>query len=94
MKKIAKSSIDPTKLVGKYIPKVTAKPFQLTKEYFEDVCKLTNCQCIGQVPANRTCTKTLSPTVELVINFLCFRACVSRLWVMVQGGSDPQSYFM
>lgn len=51
-KKILKSSIDPSKLVGKYIPNVTAKPFQLTKEYFEDVYKLTNSPKIGQVLAN------------------------------------------
>lgn len=49
MKKILKSSIDPSKLVGKYIPNVTAKPFALTKEYFEDVYKLTNSPRIGQV---------------------------------------------
>lgn len=49
MKKILKSSIDPGKLVGKYIPNVTAKPFALTKEYFEDVYKLTNSPRIGQV---------------------------------------------
>ena len=52
MKKIVKSSIDPSKLVGKYIPNVTAKPFQLTKEYFEDVYKLTNSPCNSQVLAN------------------------------------------
>jgi len=52
MKKILKSSIDPSKLVGKYIPNVTAKPFQLTKEYFEEVYKLTNSPRIGNVLAN------------------------------------------
>lgn len=52
MKKILKSSIDPSKLIGKYIPNVTAKPFALTKEYFEDVYKLTNSPRIGQVLAN------------------------------------------
>jgi fatty acid synthase subunit beta len=51
-KKIVQSSIDPSKLVGKYIPNVTAKPFQLTKEYFEEVYKLTNSPRIGQVLAN------------------------------------------
>jgi fatty acid synthase subunit beta len=51
-KKIVQSSIDPGKLVGKYIPNVTAKPFQLTKEYFEEVYKLTSSPKIGQVLAN------------------------------------------
>ena len=52
MKKINKTTIDPSKLVGKYIPNVTAKPFALTKEYFEDVYKLTNSPKIGAVLAN------------------------------------------
>ena len=49
LKKINKTSIDPGKLVGKYIPNVTAKPFAITKEYFEEVYKLTNSPRIGQV---------------------------------------------
>ena len=51
MKKINKTSIDPGKLVGKYIPNVTAKPFQLSKEYFEEVYRLTNSPRIGNVLA-------------------------------------------
>ena len=41
MKKINKTSIDPGKLVGKYIPNVTAKPFEISREYFEEVYRLT-----------------------------------------------------
>ncbi|KZF21194.1 fatty acid synthase subunit beta dehydratase [Xylona heveae TC161] len=52
LKKINRTSIDPSKLVGKYIPNVTARPFQITKEYFEDVYRLTNSPKIGQVLAN------------------------------------------
>ncbi|KAF3939761.1 hypothetical protein ABW19_dt0209468 [Dactylella cylindrospora] len=52
MKKINKSSIDPSKLIGKYIPNVTARPFAITKEYFEDVYRLTNSPRIGNVLAN------------------------------------------
>jgi fatty acid synthase subunit beta len=52
LKKINKTTIDPAKLVGKYIPNVTAKPFALTKEYFEDVYRLTNSPKIGHVLAN------------------------------------------
>ena len=51
-KKIHKTSIDPSKLIGKYIPNVTAKPFELTKEYFEDVYRLTNSPKIGNILAN------------------------------------------
>ncbi|KXL42672.1 hypothetical protein M433DRAFT_156636 [Acidomyces richmondensis BFW] len=52
LKKIHKTSIDPGKLVGKYIPNVTAKPFELTKEYFEEVYRLTNSPRIGNILAN------------------------------------------
>ncbi|KAK3358649.1 acyl transferase domain-containing protein [Lasiosphaeria ovina] len=52
LKKINKTTIDPAKLVGKYIPNVTARPFALTKEYFEDVYRLTNSPKIGHVLAN------------------------------------------
>ena len=69
MKKIVKSSIDPSKLVGKYIPNVTAKPFQLTKEYFEDVYKLTNSPRIGQEWLIGTSTKILSSRLEPLLNF-------------------------
>ena len=52
LKKINRTTIDPSKLVGKYIPNVTAKPFALTKEYFEEVYKLTNSPRIANVLAN------------------------------------------
>ncbi|KAI9713282.1 MAG: beta subunit of fatty acid synthetase [Chrysothrix sp. TS-e1954] len=52
LKKINKTSIDPSKLVGKYIPNVTAKPFSLTKEYFEDVYKLTSSPKIKDILQN------------------------------------------
>ncbi|KAK3688084.1 acyl transferase domain-containing protein [Podospora appendiculata] len=52
LKKINKTTIDPAKLVGKYIPNVTARPFAITKEYFEDVYRLTNSPKIGNILAN------------------------------------------
>ncbi|KAI9689976.1 MAG: beta subunit of fatty acid synthetase [Bathelium mastoideum] len=52
LKKIHRTSIDPSKLIGKYIPNVTARPFELTREYFEDVYRLTNSPRIGNILAN------------------------------------------
>lgn len=52
LKKINKTSIDPSKLIGKYIPNVTARPFEITKEYFEEVYRLTNSPRIGNILAN------------------------------------------
>ncbi|KAJ5151776.1 hypothetical protein N7492_010071 [Penicillium capsulatum] len=52
LKKINKTTIDPSKLIGKYIPNVTARPFEITKEYFEDVYRLTNSPRIAAILAN------------------------------------------
>ncbi|KKA21080.1 Fatty acid synthase beta subunit, partial [Rasamsonia emersonii CBS 393.64] len=52
LKKINKTTIDPSKLIGKYIPNVTARPFEITKEYFEDVYRLTGSPRIANVLAN------------------------------------------
>ncbi|BDD63834.1 beta subunit of fatty acid synthetase [Monascus purpureus] len=52
LRKINKNTIDPSKLIGKYIPNVTARPFQITKEYFEDVYRLTNSPRIAHILAN------------------------------------------
>ena len=52
LKKVNKTTIDPGKLIGKYIPNVTAKPFDITKEYFEEVYKLTNSPRVGNILAN------------------------------------------
>ncbi|KAL4780487.1 acyl transferase domain-containing protein [Aspergillus varians] len=52
LKKINKTTIDPSKLIGKYIPNVTARPFEITKEYFEDVYRLTNSPRIAHILAN------------------------------------------
>lgn len=52
LKKINRTTIDPSKLIGKYIPNVTAKPFDISKEYFEEVYRLTNSPRIGNVLAN------------------------------------------
>ncbi|KAJ4662100.1 beta subunit of fatty acid synthetase [Exophiala dermatitidis] len=49
LKKINKTSIDPAKLIGKYIPNVTAKPFEITKEYFQEVYQLTNSPRLAKI---------------------------------------------
>jgi fatty acid synthase subunit beta, fungi type len=52
LKKINKTTIDPSLLIGKYIPNVTARPFELTKEYFQDVYNLTNSPRIANILQN------------------------------------------
>ena len=52
LKKISKTSIDPAKLVNKYIPNVCGKPVQLTRDYFEEVYARTNSPRIHHILQN------------------------------------------
>ncbi|KAG7748821.1 hypothetical protein KL912_001883 [Ogataea haglerorum] len=52
VKKIPKSAVKPASLIGKYIPNLTAKPFELTKEYFENVYELTGSEKIKAILDN------------------------------------------
>ena len=38
---IPKSAVDARKLVQQYVPNLTGKPFEISKEYFEEVGRLT-----------------------------------------------------
>ncbi|KAI1081992.1 fatty acid synthase beta subunit [Whalleya microplaca] len=49
LKNLEKSSIDPEQLIGKYIPNVTARPFELTRESFEYVYEMTKSPRISKV---------------------------------------------
>ncbi|KAI1172085.1 fatty acid synthase beta subunit [Nemania sp. FL0916] len=47
--KLTVENIDPARLVGKYIPNVVARPFELTKEFCEYVHETTGSPRVGQV---------------------------------------------
>jgi len=72
LKKINKTTIDPSKLIGKYIPNVTAKPFDISKEYFEEVYRLTNSPRIGNVLASwdkyEASGKEDTPKSQIMVN--------------------------
>ena len=51
-KNIVKENVKADRLVGKYIPNLTAKPFELTKEYFEDVYEITKSEKIKEIIEN------------------------------------------
>jgi fatty acid synthase subunit beta, fungi type len=46
---LEKGRIDPMRLVQKYIPNVTGTPFDITKEYFEEVLRVTNSKTVNGV---------------------------------------------
>lgn len=52
VKKIPQNAVKPANLINKYIPNLTAKPFQLTKEYFEEVYSLTQSEKIKHIIDN------------------------------------------
>ncbi|KAJ5964405.1 Fatty acid synthase subunit beta [Penicillium vulpinum] len=49
---LAESSIQPEQLVGKYIPNLTAKPFELSKTYVESVLALTESPVLEHLLCN------------------------------------------
>lgn len=52
VKKVPRSAVKPASLIGKYIPNLTAKPFQITKEYFQEVYDLTGSDKIKNILDN------------------------------------------
>ena len=51
LQNINEESIDATKLIGKYVPNLTAEPFRISKDYFETVYALTKSRRIEEVLA-------------------------------------------
>lgn len=49
LRNIDQASIDPGKLVGQYVPNVTARPFEITKEAFEYAFEVTGSERLGRV---------------------------------------------
>jgi fatty acid synthase subunit beta len=46
---IDKETVDAGRLVGKYVPNLTAKPFEISKEYFEEVERITGSEVLKRV---------------------------------------------
>lgn len=51
-KNVVKENVKADRLIGKYIPNLTAKPFEITKEYFQDVYNLTGSEQIKEILDN------------------------------------------
>ncbi|RDW58716.1 fatty acid synthase subunit beta [Coleophoma cylindrospora] len=49
LRNIDQAAIDPTTLIGKYIPNVTAEPFSISREYFEKAYDITNSPIIREI---------------------------------------------
>lgn len=51
-KRVPRNAVKPAALVSKYIPNLTAKPFEVTKEYFQEVYDLTKSDEIKRILDN------------------------------------------
>jgi fatty acid synthase subunit beta len=47
--KIPQTALDLDRLVGKYLPNLTAAPFEISRAYFETVLQLTGSEVVGDV---------------------------------------------
>jgi fatty acid synthase subunit beta, fungi type len=47
--KISQTSLDLDRLIGKYVPNLTAAPFEISRAYFETVSQLTGSKVVGDV---------------------------------------------
>jgi fatty acid synthase subunit beta len=56
---IKKDRIEAQKLVGKWIPNLTGKPFTLTREYFEEVGRLTGSKEVGRLTGSKEVARIL-----------------------------------
>ena len=46
---IKRENVDPKQLIGKYIPNLTGRPFEISRAYFEEVGKLTGSEEIERI---------------------------------------------
>ena len=46
---IRRENVCVRRLAGKYIPNLTARPFEVSRSYFEEVGRLTGSQVVGRV---------------------------------------------
>ena len=60
LQNIKQEDIDPTKLIGKYVPNVTARPFDISKESFEHVYQITKSERLKDVLDNWQSRYTVS----------------------------------
>ncbi|KAK9477444.1 acyl transferase domain-containing protein [Lipomyces japonicus] len=52
LKKLPQQAVKPANLIGKYVPNLTAKPFSISKEYFQEVYDLTGSAKIRNILDN------------------------------------------
>lgn len=66
---LAESSIQPEQLVGKYIPNLTARPFELSKAYVEGVLALTESPVLEHLLCNVSFLFYMVQTMLLLTSF-------------------------
>ncbi|KAJ9080881.1 fatty acid synthase alpha subunit Lsd1 [Entomophthora muscae] len=90
LQRISPVNVDVAQLTDKYIPNLTARPFQLTKEYFEYVLSITNSPRIAKVLKNWNAESTFSPAQTqqlgyiLLVELLAYQFASPVRWIETQ----------
>ncbi|KAJ9060861.1 fatty acid synthase alpha subunit Lsd1 [Entomophthora muscae] len=88
--KIATTDVDVSKLTGKYIPNLTAAPFDLSKAYFARVLSITNSPRIAKVLKNWDDSTTFTPAQSqqlgyiLLVELLAYQFASPVRWIETQ----------
>ncbi|KAK9765807.1 fatty acid synthase alpha subunit Lsd1 [Basidiobolus ranarum] len=89
-RKISQSNVDVNVLTHKYIPNLTAEPFEVTKEYFENVLAITNSPRIHKVLKNWSEDSVSSPAQQqklgytLMVELLAYQFASPVRWIETQ----------
>lgn len=85
-RKIQSKSVNPSKLIGRYIPNLIAQPFSLEKRYVEEIYKLTNSEIMGEISSEYE--KWISQPQELgykiLIELLAYQFASPVRWIETQ----------
>ncbi|KAI0243885.1 fatty acid synthase alpha subunit Lsd1, partial [Massospora cicadina] len=90
LQRISPVNVDVAQLTGKYIPNLTARPFQLTREYFEYVLSITSSPRISKVLKNWSADANFTPAQTqqlgyiLLVELLAYQFASPVRWIETQ----------
>jgi fatty acid synthase subunit alpha len=90
LKRIDQRLLNTSSLIGKYIPNLTAKPFEISKGYFELVLQLTNSQPVKDILSKWSTFNLAEPQVEqklayiLLVELLAHQFAMPVKWIQTQ----------
>lgn len=80
---IPQTAVDLDRLVGKYVPNLTATPFEISRPYFESVLELTGSKIVGDV-IQRVSPLLLRRSIRSSIRFNCLTLFTCSHWLTLR----------